>query len=211
MQKTVAVVAVLVASAALADAPVKKGFWKTLAKPSSKWVLYDTFKLQNETDKAKVPRLVVETYDTRKIGDADVSRLRWTVFDNAADKQGHALDTCAGCYTQIAVNAQGMYIVSDAKDDAQIAASLKKDKPSRSEPPKSYSPTKQNDGRYLKVKDGLVCYGEVDPPPDGMCPDVCFASMCVSPDKGIVTLAGKWAPDEAIYAQDGFEQSADMP
>ena len=188
---TIAVVAVL-ASAALADAPVRKGFWKILVKPKAKWVLYGP---------KKVSRLVVETHDVRKVGDADVARLRWTRIAGDGAKSNY---TCDGCYTQVAVTSAGMYIVSDAKDDAQIAASLKA-KPSRSDPPKPYKPTEENHERYLEIKGGLVCFGELTPCPDGDCEGTDHAEICISPDNGIVKVAGNWAPNLDDFKADGAD------
>jgi hypothetical protein len=50
-----------------------------------------------------------------------------------------------------------------------------------------------------------VCFGEaIDPGPDG-CEDICFAEMCVSPDKGLVEIEGLWAPGYSIFEADGFK------
>jgi hypothetical protein len=178
---------------------VGKGFWKVLVTANAKWELVDTI----ADDKKKAGKIVVETYDVRKVGGADVARLRWKAFDST----GAAEDfSCSGCYTQVAVTSAGMFIVSDAKDDKQIEASLKKDKPSRSDPPKAYKGTKQNDGRYLAVREGsplLVCYGEGPLPDAGECADVCFAEICVSAEKGVVSIEGTWAPNYSIYEQAG--------
>jgi hypothetical protein len=202
MKSIVFAVIALVSTAAVADAP-KKGFWKILVKPDAKWTLYR----KGEKDKKKAPRIVIETHDVRKVGAADVARLRWTLV--AADGKKSAYQ-CDGCYTQIAVTSAGMYIVSDAKDDAQIAASLK-GKPSRSDPPKSYGGTKQNAGRFLNLHDSargkLACYGERPSTGEAeACEEpVCYGLACVSADLGIVRLDGFYAPDPEGYAADGFE------
>jgi hypothetical protein len=204
MRTFVVVLSTLIATSAIADAPVKKGFWKVLVKPNAKWVLTDTITGEDKTKKPA--KLIVETYDVRKVGDADVARLRWTIEESDGTKQDHS---CAGCYTQVAVNAAGLYIVDDAKDDAQIAASLKA-KPSRSDPPKAYKATNKNSGRYLNVSATQVCYGEaIDPGPDG-CEDICFAELCVS-DKGVVQIEGLWAPNYSIFEADGFKADYSDP
>jgi hypothetical protein len=120
--------------------PAHKSFWKILVTPNAKWTLTDT------VDKAR-SKILVETYDVRKVGAADVARLRWTHLINKKDHNDWG-DSDSGRYTQVAVTDAGLYILSADMDDAKIADALKK-KPSRSDPPKPYKGTKQNQGRYL--------------------------------------------------------------
>ena len=198
MRKIALVVVATLASSALADAPKKTGFWSVLVTPNAKWVLVDKFAQERKENAGK---LVVETYDVRKVGAADVARLRWTYVAVDGTKSEHG---CAGCYTQIAVTSAGLYIVNDAKDDGQIAASLKA-KPSRSEPPKPYKGTKQNDGRYLTVAKDQVCFGEGPLPDAGPCEEgTCYGELCVDRSKGVVSVEGNWSPNESLFAQDGF-------
>lgn len=177
-----------------------KGFYKILVKPNAKWVLHETL---SDDGKPSQRIITVETYDVRKVGDANVARLRWTLSDGKDKQDVGASD--AGKYTQVAVTAAGLYILSADMDDAKVAARLK-DKPSRSDPPKAYSGTKQNQGRYLFVTDsGLVCLGEGPLPDAGPCDDTCDATMCLSATEGVVKLDGNWAPGVSIFAQKGYE------
>src|SRR5258706_10029275 len=127
-----------------------KGTWRALVKARARWVLRD-----GEAKDAAV--ITVETYDVRKVGAADVARLRWTL--RARGNKSDIGDSDSGRYTQLAVTDGGLYILSADMDDAKVAEALKR-KPSRSDPPKPYQGTRQNDGRYLHVEPGpIVCMG----------------------------------------------------
>lgn len=189
-----AVLSVMLAmgGAARADAPLK-GFWRILVKPKARWVLYDTI----EKNKKKRRKIVVETYDVRKVGAADVARLRWTLIDPSGEKQSWG-DSNEGRYTQVAVTDAGLYILSEDMDDAKIVEALKK-KPSRSDPPKPYKGTKQNEGRFLKVEGDMVCYGYEPPPGAGDCEDTCFGGLCLTATGGVTKIEGTWAPEYSIF------------
>jgi len=164
-----------------------KDFWKILVKPNAKWVL------KNEEDKKDI--VTVETYDVRKVGDADVARLRWM---HGKEDIGA---TEAGKPTQVAVTDKGLFLLNAKNDDAAIAKRLE-GKPSRSSPPKEYKSTKTNGGRYISIADtGEVCMGEAPADPDFQCEDVCDAYICLSEAKGLVELQGLWAPGNAFYKQ----------
>jgi len=177
------------------DDKIGKGFWKILVKPNAVWTLNETI---GEDAKGVI---TVETYDVRKIGKADVARLRWTLKNGSTkeDIGGHD-----GRYTQVAVTDAGLYIMEASMDDKSVEKALA-GKPSRSDPPKPYEGTKQNNGRYLMIMDGLVCLGQGPLPGAGDCPDTCDGTMCISPTDGVVTLYGNWAPGVSIFAQKGYE------
>jgi hypothetical protein len=177
------------------DDKIGKGFWKILVKPKAVWTLYETI------SKDSTGVITVETYDVRKIGKADVARLRWTLKNGSTkeDIGGHD-----GRYTQVAVTDAGLYILEAAMDDKAVEKALA-GKPSRSDPPKPYKGTKQNDGRYLMIMDGQVCIGQGPRPGDGDCPDTCDGTMCISPTDGVVSLMGNWAPGVSIFKQKGYE------
>lgn len=189
------------ASAQPKPSPAPKGFWKVLVTPGARWTLVDTI------DKSKKPaKIIVETYDVRKVGAADVARLRWTRVwgPGTSDREDYG-DSDSGRYTQVAITAAGLYILSADMDDAKIVEALKK-KPSRSDPPKPYKGTKQNNGRYLHLDgDDLVCMGYEPLPGAPDCEDTCFGEACFSSKNGPVKLAGTWAPDMGIYAQPGYQ------
>jgi hypothetical protein len=194
----IAAVVALAASTAHADKkpvakkkPFEKGFWKVLVQPNAKWVLHETI-----GDKST---LTVETYDVRKLGKADVARLRWTI---GSGKDKHDVgDSGQGRYTQLAVTADGLYLLDADMDDAKVTAALAK-KPARSDPPKAYEGTTQNHGRYLTIPgDGTACMGEGPMPGAGDCPDTCDGTICISPTAGIVSLMGNYAPGVSIFEQ----------
>jgi hypothetical protein len=186
----------LVAGVTIARADHKptptKGFWNVLVKPGAKWTL------RGNMDPPS--RLVIETYDVRKVGSADVARLRWTMI--APDgKRTDAGDTETGRPTQIAVTSAGLYLMWATMDDAKVTAFLAQ-KPSRSDPPKPYKGTAKNAGRYLEVEDdGSVCLGQGAVHGDG-CDDNCNGAVCISRTAGIVAVEGVYAPDNALYTPD---------
>jgi hypothetical protein len=173
------------------------GFWKILVKPKARWVLYDVV----DTGKPRHRRasITVETYDIRTVGTARVGRLRWS--EGGRD----ALVQCGfGCPTRVAVTSAGLYFIDDDASDEKILQALKHH-PSRSNPPKEYQGTKRNGRRYLDVEGDVVCMGETPLESDGPCEETCFATVCIDADKGVVQIGGSWAPDDGLYAQDGYE------
>jgi hypothetical protein len=186
----IGVVVAMFGSAGEADPKKKpgKGFWKVLVKAGSKWVLKDSFHNNAE--------LTVETYDVRKIGKAQVARLRWTLGnDDEALKYTHAVGL-----TQLAVTDEGLYLMWAAWDDAKVAEELKK-KPSRSDPPKAYKATKLNEGRSLEISDnGDVCMGQ-NPLPEDHCDDCDGGYACFSATEGIVSIGQSWAPGGSEFSQ----------
>jgi hypothetical protein len=194
------IVVCLVCSLAHADdkkPPTPKGFWKVLVKPGAKWVLRDT--IAAEEEKKNIITITVETYDVRKVGSADVARLRWTLRGNKEKRD--VGDSDSGKYTQVAVTDGGLYILSADMDDAQIVEALKK-KPSRSDPPKSYDGTKKNEGRYLTFDGDAACMGQGPLPDAGDCPDTCDGRVCISPTKGVTELSGTFSPGVTIFMQE---------
>ncbi len=184
----------LVAFAPTSEAKPGKDFWKILTKPA-KWVLADTS--AEEKDRS----VTFEIYDARKVGDADVARIRITERwgpgkTDMNDVSGTALPV------QVAVTAKGLYFLNDTKDDAKITAVLA-GKPTRSSPPKAYKGTKVNNGRYLHVEGDVVCMGEEPLPGAGMCADICEGEVCISATDGVVSLHGTFSPNHDDYAQKG--------
>jgi len=169
-----------------------------LVKPGAKWVLRDTIAERLH----EPPRiLTVETYDVRKIGKADVARVRWTLVGGGDPDPDALRDTQAGAITQFAVTDEGLYTLWAGMDDAQVDTALK-GKPSRSDPPKPYKATKLNEGRYLTIDDdGIVCMGQGPEPGAGPCEDTCDGRVCISETKGIVELSGNWSPGVTEFRQ----------
>jgi hypothetical protein len=150
----------------------------------TKWVLHET------TSDGTLTTLTIETYDVRKVGKADVARLRWKVDDKEIEPTAPL--------SQVAVTDAGLYLLWAAQDDAKVGDALKKS-PSRSDPPKPYDGTKLNEGRYLHLRDGLVCLGQGPRPGDGDCPDTCDGWVCISATDGIVEVAGNWSPGVSFF------------
>jgi len=175
------------------------GFWKVLVQPNAKWTLH----IHGETEPSESSDfhpgpITIETYDVRKVGDADVARLRWR---RGMDSSESALSgTHAPPLDQFAVTSAGLYILRAEMDDKKIAEVLK-GKPSRSDPPKPYKGTTVNEGRYLEIRDDLVCIGQGPTPGESPCEDTCDGGICISATDGIVRLEGNWAPDMFDYVQ----------
>ena len=187
-----ALLLVAVGAEAKPKKPLAKGFWNVLVKPNQKWVLDDTI--------AKGPKITVETYDVRKVAGADVARLRFTYTAGQDEKQSLGISASGGLFDQVAVTKDGLYIMSADMDDAKVAAWLK-NKASRSDPPKAYPGTKQNNGRFLTVNDdGSVCLGETNVSGEE-CADVCEGSMCIDPSRGVVKINGTYAPGYEDFEQ----------
>lgn len=181
------IVALALPALAKDTATVGKGFWKILVQPNAKWVL------TNKTGDDKKATITVETYDVRKVGTADVARLRWTFKSGDGKFKEDAALGGSQTPTQVAVTAKGIYLLSADMDDAKIAKALK-GKPSRSDPPKAYKGTKKNQGRFLRVDGDTVCMGEEPLPDAGDCDDVCEGQVCFSATGGVVSLSGTMAP-----------------
>ncbi len=185
------VVAVAALPAVAKDATAGKGFWKILVKPKAKWVLHDTVLDKKAT-------LTIETYDVRKIGTADVARLRWTAVSGDGTTKSDAALGGSMTPTQVAVTDKGVYLLTADLDDAGVTKALA-GKPSRSDPPKAYKGTKTNKGRYLSVSGDEVCMGEEPLPDAGECEDMCEGEVCYSATDGVTSLQGTLAPEHSIW------------
>jgi hypothetical protein len=181
----------LVAPVALA-APVPaspKGVWRSLVKPKARFEL-------PLVDAGPEDSVFVETYDVRKVGEADVARLRYRYAKGHDPKDGKPNPTWA---TQIAVTAAGVWFLDAKLDDAAVTAALAKS-PSEPDSPKPYRATRQNGGRSLSIEDtkggAIVCLRQ---DADLGCKDACAEEVCVSPQAGIVRLGGNIAPGKQMY------------
>ena len=181
-----------------APAPADLGFWGILVKPKARWVLKDVMDT-NKSPKHERPAITVETYDIRTVGAARVGRLRWTWNDKTPYEQCGAV-----CLYRVAVTPSGLYFIDGDATDDKILETLKH-RPSRSSPPREYSGTKRNGGRYLNFDGDMVCMGDAPLADAGDCDDTCFSVLCISKDKGVVQIGGTAAPDNGLFAQDGFE------
>ena len=178
-----------------------EGFWKVLAQPNSRWELKET----RPDEGRKQATVRIETYDFREVGGASVARLRWTYMSNGSAKD--IGDSDSGRYTQVAVTAAGIYLLSADMDDAAVTKVLKR-KPSRSDPPRAYAGTSQNQGRFLTIEpaaDGsMACMGALTKKESAKEPGV--GEVCISAKTGVVFLGGGWAPEGRTFAQPGYEK-----
>jgi len=197
---TACVGAALCCAVAGADKAPARGFWRVLVQPGAKWVLQP-----HAEERMTVPseKLTIETYDVRKIGDADVARLRWTAVDGK-DSQPYD-DGADDLITQVAVTEKGVYLLRAEMDDAAVTAALAR-APSRSDPPKAYKGTKRNKGRYLRIAElGIVCMGWSHIQGDGECEERCEGEVCIAPTDGIVSIDGTYAPQDSWYLSKQYQ------
>jgi hypothetical protein len=175
------------------------GFWNGLVKAGARWEL---------TSPIGEGTVVAETYDVRPLAGAEVARLRWT-FTGKDGKKQDVGDSAAGRYTQLAVTPAGLYLLDADQDDAAVTTALAK-KPARSDPPKPYGPTEQNQGRFLdliRTSWGPVACLGVGPVHDSEKPlRREFGLVCVSPSAGVVRIDGKWTPTGGIFMSKAFEK-----
>jgi hypothetical protein len=173
------------------------GFWKPLVVAGARWEL---------TDPMKRGTVVVETYDARKVGTADVARLRWTYTDSTGQKRDVG-DSNKGRYTQLAVTVAGLYLLDADQNDASVADSLTK-KPSRSDPPRAYAGSAKNEGRFLELIESpwgpVACMGTG--PTTEVAKRAELGLLCVSPKAGIVRLHGIWSPTGDVVVNKAAEK-----
>jgi hypothetical protein len=185
----------LLADTSASERASKKSTYGELVRKGARFVLSDP-----SPEPVGPAKIVIETYDVRHIGTADVARLRWSLSDSGSKRD--IGDSGSGMYTQLAVTPAGLYLLDADQDDAAVAQALKR-KPSRSDPPREYKASKKNDGRYLRVQqDGdatIVCMGIEPLPGAGDCDDVCEAELCISSARGVISLHGRWAPDGRTF------------
>jgi hypothetical protein len=173
------------------------GFWKPLVAIGARWEL---------TSPMKLGIVVVETYDVRKVGTADVARLRWTYTESGGQKRDIG-DSNKGRYTQLAVTVDGLYLLDADQNDASVAEALKR-KPSRSDPPRAYGSSTKNEGRFLELIESpwgpVACMGT------GPTTEVAkrgeLGLLCVSPKAGIVRLHGLWSPTGDVVINKAAER-----
>ncbi len=177
-----------------ADGPAKHGVWQPLVQAHARWLLRDTGTVQN------ADTIAVETYDVRKIGGADVARLRWVLQQGTRHRDVGA-SLAGGRFTQLAVTPRGLYLLSASMDDAKVARALAA-APTWRDPPDAVEPASSGDGSFVRVdRSGLVCVGHVAA--EGACDGetgLCEGELCVDAG-GVARIAGSWAPGNATFAR----------
>jgi len=144
----------------------------------------------------------IRNYDVRTVGSAQVARLAWEAPDYEVDD--------STLPTQVALTKDGVYFLSAHLNDKQIASVLG-EHPTYHDPPQTITPQTRSDGRYLMWQDTrndrIFCIGDGPLANAPECDDVCFSEFCVSPENGIVSLSGHWAPNVGVYSARGYEDS----
>jgi hypothetical protein len=208
-------IALAAAGVAHADKPkkphVEPGVWASLVQPGATWTLPGKGIAE---DPRVAGTITIETYDVRKVGGADVARLRWTLADGTSKTD---VAEGEGRPTQVAVTRRGVWFLSASDDDQAIAKALAK-KPTYADPVVT---SRRKDGTFVEIDDGgkraMVCVGKQPHVREG-CEDLggarrwhgpgCEASLCVSTD-GIVVLDGSYAPGGFWYIAAGYDGRPD--
>jgi hypothetical protein len=175
------------------------GFWQKLVVAGARWELVEYGSPVAEN------RVIAETYDVRKVGAADVARVRWTFVAKGGKKSDFG-NPDLGRYTQLAVTPAGLYLLDADQNDASVSESLAK-KPARSDPPVPYAGSARNQGRFLELartRSAVACMGVGPVGEDGTRKDLGF--LCISPEGGIVRLDGKWSPNGNAFINKAFEK-----
>jgi hypothetical protein len=166
-----------------------RGIWDLVFKAGQRWIL--------PASGGDPARLVVETFDLRRVEDADVVRLRWLYQANPKEKP--VADPSPNTPTQLARTRRGVYFLRAEQDDRAIALALKSP-PTNTDPPRLIDSmrTKGDSGpnvtRRRTEKGDVYCFGYGPGKDAGECEDVCFGEFCVSPEAGIVEVGGTFAP-----------------
>jgi hypothetical protein len=189
----------------VAMAPLDEPFWHVLAQPGSCWSIVPA-----EGDPAR--DIVIEAYDARRVGDADVARLRVTYNGPSGPEDLSERDPWP---QQVAVGAKGVWFVPKKADDKAIDAAMSKPA-THLLTPRPAEPAKANKWRFLRKgtspKGEVACIGyEI---PKGECTEACMASVCVSHTGGIVLAEGAATPTGGAFAQRGVRvemSKADAP
>lgn len=177
------------------------GFWRVLVQPNATWRLAEISGGDDEPTE-----IVVETVEVRRVGDAEVARLRWT--HRFPGGEADAADQ--GLPGQVAVTPAGVWFLGGDLDDERVAAALAANPPSQPDPPVEVKRQSRADGDYVTLRatregERVVCVGEEPGPGSGDCDDICHAELCVAERGGVVSVEGLWAPGEAIFVQKGYE------
>jgi hypothetical protein len=198
--RSLALVASLLASqAAWAErAMPPRGFFRALVVAGARWTLIAPGQRGPQT-------VIAETYDVRKVGRADVARLRWSFITEGGVRDdewvGESLPR------QVAVTAAGVYLLGEGEDDASVLRRLKRP-PTYRDPPRIVGAMTTRDGEYAVVRPSsegpVFCFGEGPPRNPPPCEDVCFGEMCVGA-RGIVSIDARWAPNDELFSVRGFE------
>jgi len=164
-----------------------KGLWRSLVKPGGKWTLPLVSKLMDYEMETAPEQITIQVVDVRKVGGADVVRLRWS------SARGKRVGEEVGenyIPHQIAVSEKGVFTFGEEDSDATILAALKK-KPSFTEPPKLENAYDREDGRFVfapAARPGSACFGW------GATDSTCGANPCCSwlclDASGIIGIGG---------------------
>jgi hypothetical protein len=155
LRRGIAAAALVSASIALA-APAKT-VWQPLLAKGTAW----TLKRSSEKTDLSAAAMKVTITDVRAVGKAQVAHIDYDCGDDQVCNN-------ALLVRQIAVTAQGVYVLDQDADDAAVAKAVKKP-PFAAEPPRPVDPSKRTRGAFAlvpKARPGTYCVGQVDVPVD---------------------------------------------
>lgn len=184
-----------VTAMAAADEP----FWHILAQPGGCWTLVPV-------DGEPARTLVIEAYDARMVGDADVARLRLTY--NAEQGPTGEFGDQDHWPRQVAVTKKGVWFLDVKADDQAVGRALQK-APTYVDAPRPVEPTKANNWQWIRkaktAKGDVLCFGHEVPRGTGQCEDTCDGMICVARTGGFVVAEGTSAPWFGTFRQKGWD------
>lgn len=179
-------------------APTEGTAWRALVQPGACF----TLKNMGQAGKAGPPGdvLVVESYDVRRVDDAEVARLRVT---HATPTEQAAANGLADVPEQIAVTAKGAWVLDKKADDAAITKAMSK-APTWPAEPRPGEATKASKWSFAKhghnAKGDVLCVGHDKPKAE--CTEACASLVCVSVASGVVMVEGASSPTGDTFLVD---------
>jgi len=184
----------------MAMAPTGESVWKALVTPGACWTLPNVKDGKPSTDDV----IIVENYDARRVGDAEVAKLRFTRVSPGNEEIVSDREHLPG---QIAVTKAGVWFFDRKLDDQTIGREMKKP-PTYAERPRDLAPSKAGKWQFVRqtktAKGPIACIGHEQPRADGGCEDTCAGMVCFSSTAGVVLLDGTASPNLERFTQSGW-------
>lgn len=181
--------------------PTGESFWKALVVPGACWTLPNFNSNKPNTDDV----IIVENYDARRVGDAEVAKLRFTRVSPGNEVNVSDKEHLPG---QIAVTKAGVWFFDRKLDDQTIGREMKKP-PTHAERPRDLAPSKAGKWQFVRnartAKGPIACIGHEQPRAGGGCEDTCEGMVCFSSTAGVVLLEGTASPNFERFMQPGWD------
>ena len=179
-------------------APTEGAAWRAVVQPGACF----TLKNVGVAGKAGPPGdvLVIESYDVRRVDDAEVARLRVT---HATPTEQGGVSGLPDLPQQLAVTSKGVWMLDRKVDDPGVTKALGKG-PTYAADPRSQEPTKANKYAFVRkghnAKGDVICVGRDQPKPE--CTEACTSMVCFSVQSGVVLVEGAASPTGDTFVVD---------